>query len=1110
MIRSKIWKNKAFWISLIFTLILSANCTMYRNMRPTGEYTTISKEKIQSIPTFRLVKMPEPKAPTLVVAYGEYPAYKETQNVKKVGQMKTSYASLWLAVAAGGIGYMISGRDEKFENPEEVPFYKSRVATGVLIGIVGIASLTKDLGKPWVAAYKDFYQEVLIEDEKDFQFRSNKKIKASCPLINKDFELITNERGHVHLNLAELIDLVPPGAGLEFNFKTEEPPQASNSFNIPASFFSDLKAYYASIRPPDLITMLSFDDVASWKPNQIIDGAEKAFLVATIENRGEGKALDVKLNIANTNPRISFQSDYSIGTIEPGKKVEQRIPVFAAMDITDGKATFTAYTREQRGYDAKPFQLNLNVRHLDKPALSFTSFKLNDGTTGMASGNNNNIAESDETVEVIAFVKNSGVGAALNAQLEVSDATLGIQLKQSKSDLGTIAPGETKQGKIVFYIPRTFAAQQIKLNFAAQDMLGASVLKQTHLLPVKSRAPFLAIEKRILTRDGVQVNQVSNGNDYLLEIKPRNDGSITAYNITISVSATDRVQLSETSRFLSQIAAGTSSGILTFPFSLPRTFGSPEVNLNVKLSQSDFDPIYDVIKIPTVIRKPQLAVQTSFTNSRGEALIRQGDYAELNITVQNVGDLDAENVIASFELNDPGIDFREPEKNFGRIPAGTPVGHKFRFYVKNSARVGSIASTLKIRQADGFPGIDKPLSLQIAEAGAIVITVPGQEVPTPPPATGTTLAGRLNEKPRVKVKPLGVNESNQTFASPIRIDITISDDKPLLVRDPEIYVNGKLQLKEILERGIDLTERSQAIGEKELRLVRSIQLEEGKNRIEVRYMDSDNESDADFVDVEYHTSRADVYALVVGVSEYALPAEKIERLRYAHRDAQRFADFLTSPAGGNVSQNHIKILTNTEATRANIFKSLNQVLGQALENDVVYLYLAMHAKPDNSGQTLFFLTYDSDPDEPYGTAISQYELQGILQNAIHSKKVVWIADACHSGTIGTQEIGQRASRYDLTNRLLNEMAKARPGIAMLLATSASQTSKEGDKWNGGVFTHYLIQGMKGAADEDRNGFVTLAELSRYVKRAVAEATNGQQTPVFGGDLDRSMPLGIGK
>jgi hypothetical protein len=49
--------------------------------------------------------------------------------------------------------------------------------------------------------------------------------------------------------------------------------------------------------------------------------------------------------------------------------------------------------------------------------------------------------------------------------------------------------------------------------------------------------------------------------------------------------------------------------------------------------------------------------------------------------------------------------------------------------------------------------------------------------------------------------------------------------------------------------------------------------------------------------------------------------------------------------------------------------------------------------------------------------------------------------------------------------------------------------------------------MKGAADEDKTGFITLTELSRYVQRAVADATSGQQTPVFGGDLEQSMPVG---
>lgn len=61
-----------------------------------------------------------------------------------------------------------------------------------------------------------------------------------------------------------------------------------------------------------------------------------------------------------------------------------------------------------------------------------------------------------------------------------------------------------------------------------------------------------------------------------------------------------------------------------------------------------------------------------------------------------------------------------------------------------------------------------------------------------------------------------------------------------------------------------------------------------------------------------------------------------------------------------------------------------------------------------------------------------------------------------------------------------------------------------------MFTKYLIEGMKGATDENRNGFVSLSELSRYVQRAVAEATDGQQTPVVGGNYDGNMAVGMVK
>ena len=93
---------------------------------------------------------------------------------------------------------------------------------------------------------------------------------------------------------------------------------------------------------------------------------------------------------------------------------------------------------------------------------------------------------------------------------------------------------------------------------------------------------------------------------------------------------------------------------------------------------------------------------------------------------------------------------------------------------------------------------------------------------------------------------------------------------------------------------------------------------------------------------------------------------------------------------------------------------------------------------------------------------------------------------------------------------MKEMAKARNGMAVFMAASGNQTSREGDQWQGGVFTKYLIEGLRGAADSNQNNLVTLSELAEYLPRAVIEATNARQRPEVGGNFDGSLPVGIVK
>lgn len=82
------------------------------------------------------------------------------------------------------------------------------------------------------------------------------------------------------------------------------------------------------------------------------------------------------------------------------------------------------------------------------------------------------------------------------------------------------------------------------------------------------------------------------------------------------------------------------------------------------------------------------------------------------------------------------------------------------------------------------------------------------------------------------------------------------------------------------------------------------------------------------------------YAVVVGISDYQDPG--IPDLRFADKDAEAFANFLRSPAGGSLDQDHVKVLINAHATMAQFGIALDWLIENAKENDRVIIYFSGH------------------------------------------------------------------------------------------------------------------------------------------------------------------------
>ncbi|RMF01727.1 MAG: peptidase C14 caspase catalytic subunit p20, partial [Bacteroidetes bacterium] len=73
---------------------------------------------------------------------------------------------------------------------------------------------------------------------------------------------------------------------------------------------------------------------------------------------------------------------------------------------------------------------------------------------------------------------------------------------------------------------------------------------------------------------------------------------------------------------------------------------------------------------------------------------------------------------------------------------------------------------------------------------------------------------------------------------------------------------------------------------------------------------------------------------------------------------------------------------------------------------------------------------------------------------------------------------------------------------------ADETSLESSGLRQGVFSHFLLRGLQGEADQDADGVVRIEELFNYIKHNTEAYTQGQQSPVLQGNYDQQMPVSV--
>lgn len=245
---------------------------------------------------------------------------------------------------------------------------------------------------------------------------------------------------------------------------------------------------------------------------------------------------------------------------------------------------------------------------------------------------------------------------------------------------------------------------------------------------------------------------------------------------------------------------------------------------------------------------------------------------------------------------------------------------------------------------------------------------------------------------------------------------------------------------------------------------------------------------------------ASTWALVVGVSKY----QKLPRdlwLQYPEADARAFSEHLASPRGGAVPAGRMLVLTNENATTASIRSAFRTFLAAGpRKDDTVFILIASHGTVDAGGA--YILTYDSDPEDLARTALPMSELRAAVERELTSAgHVIFLADVCRAATIAGQ-------KTEALGGIVEKLGEAPGEMLGLMAARPTELSLEGPEFGGGhgAFTYSVLKGLEGAADEDRDGFVSAGELIDFVRADVPKLTHNKQHPRDFGNMEDSTRL----
>ena len=239
-------------------------------------------------------------------------------------------------------------------------------------------------------------------------------------------------------------------------------------------------------------------------------------------------------------------------------------------------------------------------------------------------------------------------------------------------------------------------------------------------------------------------------------------------------------------------------------------------------------------------------------------------------------------------------------------------------------------------------------------------------------------------------------------------------------------------------------------------------------------------------------------AIVVGIDKYASDSG-FGPLTYAANDAKDLFEVLKAADYRGPDDQQTYPILDDAATGTRILKEIDKAIKLLNGRGTLVFFFSGHGTEDAAGKQ-YLAPYEIDLDRLERTGVSIEEIVQKLKTSSIPRKVLLI-DACREPKIPPGTKGPPVPPPPYFSKYLSAR-----GLLTFYASSPGTPSYEDLKLGHGIFSKYLIDGLRGKA-QGLNGLVTFTTLTEFVKKSVTQVRQDQVPTVSTENQSEDFILG---